>query len=300
MDTTNDTEVLSLRNHLDFVDDVQLYSIHGDFVRLLGFTNFSWCKLTEHNALSLILKYSTKKVIKHVINNMTSCNHQTDTDGRSLIHYLMIYARYDKLINSFIEKKHFDLECIDKSGCRPIHYACKRGSPVTLKYLITKGIDLKCTDNDGKQPIHYTCKYDDNPEIIQILVNNGADLEYTTNDGSRLIHIACRLSSLETIKYLVDSGVDLECENHIGWRPIHYICHSKSCEFIKYFLTLNIDLYSRTGVDNYQIEDLVKHRYNLSDKDQDRTLDLIFIIKYINAKFQSGNINKGDLINMVR
>ena len=42
----------------------------------------------------------------------------------------------------------------DEYGRLPIHYACKRGDPDIVDFLLRKGAKVNVPDGDGRLPIH--------------------------------------------------------------------------------------------------------------------------------------------------
>ena len=99
-----------LKDHLDYKNEICQMIYNSQTERLLEYNNFSLCYLMNcsSGALILIFLYSNKKIIDHVISNM-SCVTGRDHDKWTLIHYFVCYLDDVKLIKYFIDKYCFDI-----------------------------------------------------------------------------------------------------------------------------------------------------------------------------------------------
>ena len=203
--------VSSLKDHLDFLDDVNECIDNSQFEELLQFTNFSLCKLMDYG-LRIILENNNKTIIKHVINNISYIN-MIGGSNWSLIHYLARYLIDADLMNYFIGKYHLDLQFKILNDMQPIHLICCNKSFEMVNLLVDKGVDLECKDNFSWRPIHYACKYD-LFEVVKLLVNKGVNMESTSNWKWKPVHIVCRYRSLEYIIYMFSLDIDLTSKIH--------------------------------------------------------------------------------------
>ena len=307
---------IQLKDHLDYLDEVDKIITGGQINRLINYTNFSLCRFFRYG-LRKIIRINNKKIIKHVINNMTSIDY-SDYENYSLIHILTLYSENTNLLNYLIEKYRFDLEIktnyyskpihyafrnkkvknikllIDKgvdleaqkiNGMRPVHLACEEGLVEIVKILIDKGVDLEAQESNSMRPIHYACT-NRSWEIVEILVN--ADVNINSKDDYGMpIHYACLQGSFETIKLLITRGANIESKNISNWNSVHLACANGTFEIIKYLLIRDIDLNSRINIYNgnvvdYGIDDLLM----LNDKlTTDNKTELLQIIAKKKAEF---------------
>ena len=93
-----------------------------------------------------------------------------------------------------------------------LHVATMYGSVACTKQLLEDGCDLDCQDKDGHTPLHYAAVEGD-PEILSMLIAAGANLHSTTCDtrarlmsgglvidmagGRNALHLAAENGNLE-------------------------------------------------------------------------------------------------------
>lgn len=201
----------SLKDHLDFIDEVRTIIYMGlNLDALLEFTNFSLCVFKQQWVMHDLLVNGNKKIIKHVINNLSCISSVNYT--YPLVHNLLLsYRRNLELIQYFVEKYHLDLnyKC-NYNGKNAIQHAISDNRDINLvKYLIDKGVDMESTDDNMWRPIH-TSIYHNRFEIFKLLVNEGVNLEATYNKGKRPIHLACKYGNQESINYLISQNIQLD------------------------------------------------------------------------------------------
>ena len=269
--------VSSLKDHLDFLDDVNECIENSQFEELLQFTNFSLCKLMYYG-LIMILENNNKTVIKHVINNM-SCINMINESKWSLIHYLARYLIDADLMNYFIEKHHFDLQFKTPNDIQPIHLVCRNKSLEMVNLLINEGVNLESEDYEKWRPIHFACQYD-SMEIVMLLVGRGVNMESEDYEKWRPIHFACQYGSLEVVNLLVNNGVNLESEMVWKWKPVHIVCRYRSLEYIIYMFSLDIDLTSKIhkyddAVADFGIKELLERNDKLTKENIHEILNII-------------------------
>lgn len=142
------------KDHLDFIDEVRTLTFGWNFDELINYTNFSFCEFKSHgDILQLLLKSNNKKIIKYVLNNISSI-YAVSGDGTSIIHCLSAYLKNKEMLDYFVKKYHFDLELLTIKGSRPIHCACYHNSLEIIDYFVNnKGCDLNSTNWGGLKPI---------------------------------------------------------------------------------------------------------------------------------------------------
>lgn len=286
---SNSHKQSQLKDFLDYPQKVRNIIIYGErYHELLNFTNFSLCKLGS-NIMCTMLKVCSKKIIKHVINNL-NCYSTLDRHQESLLYDLISSLKNVDLFKYFLEKYYFVLEMENRNGERPINKAIIKNNFDFVTILINKGIDLEYADGYSKLPVHYACVYA-SLNIIELLVNKGVDLESESRYKWRPIHFvrsehiyqkeSCKHRAIEIIQYLINKGVNLESQTDYGWRPIHFICRYENLECIKYFLSLNVDKNARINKDDngndvdYGIRDLLEMNRYISFNEKQELLDMI-------------------------
>lgn len=243
-----------LKDHLDYLVEVERCINNKKYHELMTFTNFSLCILINSNVMCPLLE-SDKKVIKHIFNNLL-CTNFVSNDGWSLVHYLIIYLHDDKIFRYLVEKNKLDIGTPSKCGTQPLHFLCYGANDNALdiiKYLMDRGIDLECENEYHRRPIHNAC-VDDKVDLVEFFINHGVDLECETSDGRRPIHIACQNNSIHAIKLLIDKGVDLQCCDMTGNKPIHMACSRQNSHLlVKMLIDKKVDLECLTNVGNKPI-----------------------------------------------
>ena len=283
-----------LKDHLDYIFEVDQLIITRKFYDLMKFTNFSLYKLESSGALELILRHNNRRITKHIIDNMIFINYIEDKHGWAFIHSLIAYSGDLLLIKYFVRKYHIDLETTTKRGGRSIHIACEFNRIENVKFLIDEGVDLEAENIRGYKPIHLVCQFG-SLEMLQLLINRSfvdfpfveepdkksrVDLEAECEYATRPIHVICRFGTLEMIQFLVNKGVNLEAATDWGWRPIHAVCHYQNYETIKYFLSKNINLTTKINryndaIAEYTVKDLLRMNDKLSPEQKEELLEII-------------------------
>ena len=136
-----------LKDHLDYVAEIELIIRNDKFYELLDFTNFSLCLLMVDNLLLSVIKCNNKLIIKHVINNIICVN----IFGALNIHiiYYLTCLNNTKIFNYFVDKYFIDLELQNNHNVRPIQNACEFGTLEMVKLLADKGVDLEAQNIGG-------------------------------------------------------------------------------------------------------------------------------------------------------
>ena len=74
----------------------------------------------------------------------------------------------NKIMKHFIDNV-VDLESIDSTNWKIIHYICKFSTPEMIKYIIDRGVYLDCYTNDDWKPIDLICRYSTSKMIKYII-----------------------------------------------------------------------------------------------------------------------------------
>jgi len=108
------------------------------------------------------------------------------------------------------------IECENKSQLK-----LKSRKFDVFKYLVTEQkCEVQCKDKDGHSPLHYACASGQLSIVQYIHREKLSDLVHTTHSGDTPLHIACKSSQVEIIEFLLSTGeCDLLCKNAEGMTP---------------------------------------------------------------------------------
>ena len=220
--------MISLKDHLDYPDEVAQIIRAKKFNELLYYTNFCSCKLRSYGLMIPLIESNNKKIIKHVVKNLISIN-PSNSQRECLIHYL-VRLNDVNLFDQFVNKYHIDLELRVGQGWCPIHYASVHGSKKMIEYFVNKGVELESQSNFGWRAIHYVCEnrgYDiikffleRNINLIGRVTFFGYDGNYNIND---LVKMNMKLT-IEQQKELLDI-IDKKSDGLIDWNnQLNHLC----------------------------------------------------------------------------
>jgi ankyrin repeat protein len=109
-----------------------------------------------------------------------------------------------------------------------LHYACERGDPAIVEFLLQSGADPNLKDNHGKTPIYSLLSNNANEQRLQcldLLLNAGADLHSQDDQSEDPLFRAAQMHSPEYVSQLIAAGAPLtQKEAKAGWTPLHYAC----------------------------------------------------------------------------
>lgn len=88
------------------------------------------------------------------------------------------------------------------TGLTLLHWACDRGHPEVVKYLLQSSADVTLTDSDGQSALHYACSCG-RAEIAQLLLEHRADPKVKDKEGNTALDIA----ENDIVKKMVSSWV---------------------------------------------------------------------------------------------
>ncbi|RRT58971.1 hypothetical protein B296_00039637 [Ensete ventricosum] len=98
-------------------------------------------------------------------------------------------SQYDDLVKGqipfmdrLLEDGSTEIDCLDKDGATPLHYAAQVGAMQTVKLLIKYKVDVNVADNDGWTPLHVAIQTRSR-DIAKVLLVNGADKMRKNKDG---------------------------------------------------------------------------------------------------------------------
>jgi ankyrin repeat protein len=123
------------------------------------------------------------------------------------------------------------IDAVDKNGCQPLHFACRKGHSETVKLMVSYGANIDAVDNYGYTPLHTAAGGEkDCPELCEILLKHKAKIDAVDKYGCQPLHWACEKGHSETMKLMVSYGANVHAVNNHGYRPLHKAVHGdKDC-----------------------------------------------------------------------
>lgn len=166
-------------------------------------------------ALHYAIDQGHTAVVKYLV------EHNADVDSRSLQDPPLIRAlqRNDQAIINILIDGKADIECMDRRGRRPLHFAARHGYVELASRLLDLGCDRQPQTHRRETPF-FIAMASHRAEIVKLFLDNGmgtSDIE--TFDGSTYAHVAAFHGRLDVLNELVklnrsiifkttDAGVD--------------------------------------------------------------------------------------------
>ena len=176
----------------------------------------------------------TKAYVGNLIGVKTAVENGADIEERggwidgTALHYACFYGHI--FVAKYLIERGAEVNCRDKDGNLPIHYACQKGlldivkllaplygiprfPPLYLapyngnagKYLMERGSEVNIRNKYGDLPIHYACQ-NGHLDTVKFLINKGSDFTSTNNSGSTPLDIASRYGHTRVVDYLMQHG----------------------------------------------------------------------------------------------
>ena len=148
------------------------------------------------------------EVAKYLISEL-GCNPQIgDNDGLTPLHYSALNPTVSHTLR-FVFDSNYQLELKSR----------KIG---IFKYLVVEQkCNVQCEDKDGRTPLHYACASGQLDIVQYIYREKLSDLVHTTLSGDTPLHIACKSSQVEITEFLLSTGdCNPLCKNAEGMTPL--------------------------------------------------------------------------------
>ena len=112
-----------------------------------------------------------------------------------------------------------------EDGSTILHYACRYGIFLIVKYLLKMKCDPNCKNMAGETPLHVTTVWKEGSlKYVKELIEGGADPNIPDNDGNTLLHHACKIvqvpEAMKCFNYLLEAKCDTNCRNKDELTPI--------------------------------------------------------------------------------
>ena len=189
----------------------------------------------------------TPDQLKKKLKGIKNVNKVRPNDKRSMLHQLVLFGRYPKMIPLLISAG-VDYTLQDVIGGKALHFAVKRGDQA---YEFTKELIVYDKDIDGRDvrflstPLHWAVYSRAQVSVIKLLLNNNADVNIKTKYGNTSLIIASKPNpdssfiDLETIQILLDYKADITIQNLEGKTAYDYMKENKEFKKTELFKKLS-------------------------------------------------------------
>jgi ankyrin repeat protein len=144
-----------------------------------------------------------------------------DANGMNIAHYVAWSSKssYRHVLAAIPSKNIHPLVNRDYLGRCAVHFAAQRGNIEVLRELLeaNSGLDINCRDRDGQTPLHYAVE-SKRVAAIEILADAGADVHAVDCKGRSPLHRAAAKNNLLAIDCMLElagkdgvSKVDHQC-----------------------------------------------------------------------------------------
>lgn len=280
------TEKFFLNNAMEIITskDISLENEHGALVLQYAETYNCLIKfyrindtLVKHKIFLMLCFNGYIKSIQNILRREPKMKNRllniTDTLKRTAFH-LSCMQGHEKVTSVLIDKG-VDMNCKDRLGYLPVHYACIYGHLDILKLLKNHHEDLLKTISDTSAL--YKAAAENNIETVKSLHSSRCDLNLKHSGNMTALHVAASRGHIDIVEYLVQNNADKSAENYIRFTPLHGAIFTNSAA-VKYLIQDADKIYMQ----NYAWS-LVHLVYEFDQKDN---YDLLF------EKIRSFTVNK--------
>lgn len=113
-----------------------------------------------------------------------------------------------------------DINCHDKYGRTPLHWAAFHGDMELMVLLLKLGAKINCADNDGYHPIHKAV-WKGKVDCMKFILDHGGSVSCRSARGYTPLHTAVINNEMECTSILLEHGADVNCYDEDGFSPIH-------------------------------------------------------------------------------
>ena len=138
------------------------------------------------------------------------------------------------------------VNCVDRSGNSPLHFACKYRRIEIVRYLTDqRKCDHAIQNFYEELPLHIACRWN-SLEMAKLVGNCNVNTQDIV--GNTPLHIACKNKALETIRYLTKQRkCDHAIQNIHRELPLHIACQQVSLEMVELVSDCNVNIQSKNG-----------------------------------------------------
>ena len=129
------------------------------------------------------------------------------------------------------------IDCEDRYGRTPLHFACAKGRLEVATLLLDRGSKaLDEMNHSGATPLHVSCAAA-SLEVATLLLDRGSKaLDEENDSGETPLHLSCRTGCVEIATLLLDRGAAIDAKNYSGETPLHVSCRRGRVEIARLLL----------------------------------------------------------------
>jgi len=147
-----------------------------------------------------------------------------DVNARSLNNTTPLQLAYKsnryEIARLLVTKYGADLNCIDKLGRTPLHWAAFDGDSETVAFLLDAGANINVSDNDGYTPLHKAV-WKGKFECVKLLLERGADARISSLKGFTPVHLSVQANDIPCTLLLLEYGDDIHSMDNDGYTLLH-------------------------------------------------------------------------------
>ena len=164
-----------------------------------------------------------------------SCVHATNFDGKTPLHFSVIFAHLQSARAFVIAGA--DLNAKDGTGFTPLAYSALYGNEELARMLVDAGADVNAASQSGRVAMHLAAKSSTkgHVRVTALLIDARADLNAKTEEGSTALHVAARRGCHAIARKLVAGGAAVNVKDGDGCSPLHLAvrgCHLQVVELL--------------------------------------------------------------------
>eukprot|EP01112_Ceratiomyxa_fruticulosa_P022021 TRINITY_DN7953_c0_g1_i1.p1 TRINITY_DN7953_c0_g1~~TRINITY_DN7953_c0_g1_i1.p1 ORF type:complete len:602 (-),score=83.07 TRINITY_DN7953_c0_g1_i1:56-1861(-) len=123
-----------------------------------------------------------------------------DSMGYNVMHHAAMGGHVD-LLHYCIAVRGISVDCFDKDGHTPLHWAAFKGKEMALRYLIKAGSNISLADPTGRTAIHWASQAA-KPDALLVLQEAGASVTVPDRNGETPLDLARKKNTISVIEFL--------------------------------------------------------------------------------------------------
>lgn len=160
-------------------------------------------------------------------------------EGASLLHCITLWFD-SKIVDRFIVAKKPLLDCRDRKGRTPLHYAAASGNASAIEALLKKGANIDQRDQDGRTALHDALR-SGGYESALVLLKHNADATRLDNYLQSCLQLCARYGQEPLGRLFMENGARINAGDMFGMTALHRACASGSLALIDLLLNGNAD-----------------------------------------------------------
>lgn len=124
----------------------------------------------------------------------------------------------DDIIRKLLGSSGVDIDCKDRDGRTPLHYAVWDMNTVLIGLLLDAGASF-CADKDGYTPLHMAVHRQNHKALHILLRSSRVDVNASTKHGATALHLAAFHCSLTIVMELLHKGAEISPRDKDGLTP---------------------------------------------------------------------------------